>query len=137
MLEADKSVFIRPESLYDYSVALAKGNPDAWTIEEFLDAFYRVSQTGRQAMIDREPELLAGKIENGEVTDAYLAALAEYLAWRDGLLVPEWTQDRRRVMKEPWYATGISGLKPLLAMESPAAFRRRNLFVSKNALSRA
>ncbi|MHB1730072.1 MAG: hypothetical protein ACYCVG_03755 [Leptospirillum sp.] len=46
------------------------------------------------------------------------------------------TQDSRRVLKEPWFATDIEGLKPLLAMESPAAFRRRNLFVSQNALSR-
>lgn len=132
-----KTVFHRPESLYDYSVALAQGNPDDWTIEEFLDSFYGVSPARRQSMIDREPELLAGKLENGEITDAYLAATAEYLAWRYRLRNPEWTYDSRRVVKEPWFATDIEGIKPLLAMESPASFRRRNLFVSKNALSRA
>lgn len=136
MIRDSKTSFSRPESLYEYSHALAKGNPDGWTLEEFLDAFYGVPQNRRQNMLDREPELLRGRIGNGNVTDAYLAATAEYLAWHFSLRNPEWTQDARRVTKEPWFATDIEGLKALLAMESPAAFRRRNLFVSKNALSR-
>ncbi len=137
MIPNTKTVFTRPESLHEYSRALAKGNPDGWGLGDFLDAFYGVPQNHRQGMIDREPELLAGRIEKGEVTDAYLAATAEYLAWHFRLRNPEWTQNLRRFVREPWFATGISGLRPLLAMESPAAFRRRNLFVSRNALSRA
>ncbi|MHB1757255.1 MAG: hypothetical protein ACYCT9_07045 [Leptospirillum sp.] len=78
-----------------------------------------------------------GKIKTSNGTDVYLAITAEYLAWHFSLLTPDWTQDFRRVMKEPWFATDIEGLKALLAMENPAAFRRRNLFVSQNALSRA
>jgi hypothetical protein len=130
-------VFARPESLYEFSTALAKGNSEGWALGEFLDAFYGVPQDKRQNMLNREPKLLAGRIRNGDVTDASLAATAEYLAWKFRLINPEWTQDSRRVMKEPWFATDIEGLKILLVMESPAAFRRRNLFVSENALSRA
>ncbi|MHB8544347.1 MAG: hypothetical protein ACYC9S_10165 [Leptospirales bacterium] len=137
MIIEQKTAFSRPESLYEYSAALAKGNPDGWVLEEFLDVFYGTPQNHRQNMLEREPDLLAGKIRNGDVTDAYLAATAEYLAWHFCLKNPEWTQAPGRIMKEPWFATDIEGLKPLLAMESPAAFRRRNLFVSGNALSRA
>ena len=132
-----KTVFTRPESLYEYSHALLMGNPDGWGLGDFLDAFYGAPKNDRQSMLDPEPEFLRGRIENGEVTDAYLAATAEYLAWHFDFQNPEWTRNPRRFMKEPWFATGISGLKPLLAMESPAAFRRRNLFVFRNALSRA
>ncbi len=133
----EKTEFSRPESLYEYSAELASGNPSGWTVEEFLDSFYGSAQESRQKMIDQEPKFLSGKMENGEFVDAYLAAVAEYLAWHHSLQVPEWTQNPRRWMKEPWFASEIEGLKPLLAMESPAAFRRRNLFVSKNALARA
>ncbi|MHB1605762.1 MAG: hypothetical protein ACYCTV_05140 [Leptospirales bacterium] len=132
-----KTVFTRPESLYEYSHALVLGNPDGWGLGDFLDAFYDAPKNHRQGMFDPEPEILGERIENGEVTDDYLAATAEYLAWHFHFQNPERTQNPRRFMKEPWFATGIPGLKPLLAMESPAAFRRRNLFVSRNALSRA
>jgi len=137
MMRNTRTAFSRPGSLHEYSHALVNGNPDGWILAEFLDAFYDAPQNQRQNMIEREPEFLEGKIRNGDVTDAYLAATAEYLAWHFSLLTPDWTQDSRRVMKEPWFATDIEGLKALLAMESPAAFRRRNLFVSQNALSRA
>jgi hypothetical protein len=137
MMMGTKTAFSRPGSIHEYSQALANGNPDGWVLGEFLDAFYEAPPNHRQNMIEREPELLGGKIRNGDVTDAYLAAAAEYLAWHFSLLTPDWTQDSRRIMKEPWFATDIEGLKTLLAMESPAAFRRRNLFVSQNALSRA
>jgi len=70
-------------------------------IQEILDAFYEAHKTRRQNMLEREPELLGGKIINGDVTDAYLAATAEYLAWHFCLLTPDWTQDSRRVLKEP------------------------------------
>lgn len=129
--------FQRPVSLSHFAESLASENEAGWTLEEFLDAFYAASHEERQEMIRREPVTLAGKIKNGDVTDAYLAATAEYLAWHFDLENPAWTQGVGRVLREPWFATEIRGLQPLLSMESPASFRRRNLFVSVNALSRA
>ncbi len=130
-------LFRRPGSLSEFAEALAAGNEYDWSLGEFLDAFYGAPPKEQQEMIQKEPELLAGKIGNGVVMDAYLAATAEYLAWHHGLENPEWTQVSSRVLREPWFATDIRGLWPLVSMESPAAFRRRNLFVSGNALSRA
>jgi len=70
-------------------------------------------------------------------TDAYLAALTESLCQEAGLRPPAWTQDPSYYLKQPWFAGGLENLKAILLAESPAAFRRRNLFVSANALSRA
>lgn len=70
-------------------------------------------------------------------TDAYLAALTESLCQEAGLRPPAWTQHESYYLKRPWFAGGLESLKAILLAESPAAFRRRNLFVSANALSRA
>ncbi|MHB1730073.1 MAG: hypothetical protein ACYCVG_03760 [Leptospirillum sp.] len=80
MIIGAKTAFSRPESLHKYSHALANGNPNGWVLSEFLDAFYEAHKTHRQNMLEREPGLLGGKIRNGDITDAYLAATAEYLA---------------------------------------------------------
>lgn len=70
-------------------------------------------------------------------TDAYLAALAESLCREFGMRPPAWTEQPVYYLKRPWFAGGLESLKAILLAESPAAFRRRNLFVSANALSRA
>ncbi len=36
-----------------------------------------------------------------------------------------------------WFATPLTAVRAVLLLESPPAFRSRNLFVSENALSRA
>ena len=48
-----------------------------------------------------------------------------------------WTDDPRRALRTPWFATPLASLRAVLLLESPPAFRSRNLFVSENALSRA
>lgn len=82
-------------------------------------------------MIQEEPKHL------DQVKDAYLAAVAEHLAYHSGIEIPEWVRGPSRFLKEPFFAGDIEKLKLLLIKESPAAFRRRMLFVSGNALARA
>lgn len=69
--------------------------------------------------------------------DAYLAATAEELARRFSLPSPEWTAGEDRKLHRPYFATSLASLRAVLLLESPPAFRARNLFVSENALSRA
>jgi hypothetical protein len=71
------------------------------------------------------------------VQDAYLAATAEELARKYHLEVPCWTAGDQRVLHRPWFASPLAALRAVLILESPPAFRSRNLFVSENALSRA
>ena len=75
--------------------------------------------------------------ERGVVQDAYLAATAEHLAWQYGLPVPSWVSGDKRKLHRPWFASPLAALRAILILESPAAFRARNLFVSANALNRA
>ena len=42
-----------------------------------------------------------------------------------------------RALHKPWSASPLAALRAVLLLESPPAFRARNLFVSENALFRA
>lgn len=98
-------------------------------LREFLDTFYS-EPAGRAAGIADEPESV------GVVQDVYLAAVAEHLARAHDLHTPDWTAGPRRFLKEPYFAGGLEALKAILIVESPAAFRRRLIFVSADALDR-
>ena len=69
--------------------------------------------------------------------DAYLAATAEELARSYHLPVPAWVVGDARELHRPWFASPLASLRAVLILESPPAFRARNLFVSENALARA
>lgn len=99
-----------------------------------LDDFRQRCRTAQErASLICEPPESTGQPE----TDAYLAALTESLCQESGLPAPAWTQHPSYYLKRPWFAGGLESLKAILLAESPAPFRRRNLFVSANALSRA
>jgi hypothetical protein len=98
-------------------------------LREFLDFFY--ANPGR-----RSGALKARPRPLDDLRDAYIAATAEHLARSFGLAVPEWSETHGHALKRPYFAGGLESLKAILTVESPLAFRRRLLFVSKDALSR-
>jgi hypothetical protein len=102
-------------------------------IGNLLDDFRHRCRTAeeRTALVCDPPES-TGRPE----TDAYLAALAESLCREYALRPPAWTEQQQFYLKRPWFAGGLESLKGILLAESPAPFRRRNLFVSANALDR-
>lgn len=109
----------------------------SWLIGDFLDDFRlrAGSDEERMRLVQDEPAWVeAGP---GEPLNAYLAAIAESVCIEAGLPVPAWTCSPCRFLEVPWFAGGLESLKATLLVESPVPFRRRNLFVSANALSRA
>jgi hypothetical protein len=98
-------------------------------VREFLDSFY-ADPANRPAAIRDQPDKI------GPLPDAYLAAVAEYLASAFNLTCPDWTETHGRELVKPFFAGGLESLKATLLVESPAAFRRRMIFIGKNALSR-
>ena len=126
---------MRPNSLAEVAALAAGGDSFDRCLANFLDGFY--ASPGETALRER-PGLLAPKFgETGRVQDAYLAATAEELVRRFGLPLPAWTWEEDRRLRRPWFATTLAAVRVVLLLESPAAFRARNLFVSENALSRA
>lgn len=120
----------RPHTLHELSVRVRDGK-QAFDpgLRELLDEFY--ANPAR-----REIALRVRPVPLDDIRDAYLAATAEYLASAFGMAVPDWSETHGRALRRPFFAGGLESLKALLTVESPAAFRRRLLFVSKDALSR-
>ena len=69
--------------------------------------------------------------------DAAFAAMAEYLARRDGWAVPPWARLPDREAWPWWFVTDLRGLHPRALVESPSSFRRRGVFITSGALERA
>jgi hypothetical protein len=122
----------RPRSLNEAAAwGRAFGGLDAF-LREFLDSFYLEQDADRRAaMLSNEPPLSGNARE-----DAYLAAMAEHLAFRNRLPVPEWTGADARFLKRPFFPAGLETLKATFLVESPTAFRRRMIFVGADPLYR-
>jgi hypothetical protein len=122
----------------DIAYCLERGEnfPDAM-LADFIDDFRLRTKDAaeKKALVFEEP----GKIEVEGYRDAnaYLAAVAETLSREAGLAPPDWSEKSEYFLPEPWFAGGLENLKVILLVESPIPFRRRNLFVSENAMSRA
>jgi hypothetical protein len=68
----------------------------------------------------------------GSLTENAVDTLAAEHGWDP----PDWSRGVAPLPR-PWFVSGIENLKASALVESPVCFRRRNLFVLSNFLSRA
>jgi hypothetical protein len=118
----------------DWGLAVkACQKPPTLDLGNLLDDFRKHCHTPEEKMA-----LVADLPETtGEpATDAYLAAMVESLCREASLNPPAWTDSPSTYLPRPWFAGGLESLKAILLAETPVAFRRRNLFISANALHR-
>ena len=126
---------MNPKNLAEVADLALCGESFDFCLKNFIDGFQ--SAPAESALLP-EPVRLADKLPQlGAVEDAYLAATAEWLAWKFHLRPPRWAFDETRSLRRPWFASELDSLRAVLLLESPAPFRSRNLFVSENALNRA
>ena len=85
----------------------------------------------RSSAIREEPALTGNAVH-----DAYLAALAEHYAAAWDLERPHWATAPSRFLSSFWFSSDVPGFRALLIAQSPAAFRRRGLFISADSLRR-
>lgn len=101
-------------------------------VREFLDEFaLRGDERSRVDAIAEKPA------PTGELRqDAYLGALAEYLAIAHGLQRPSWSVEADRFLSSFWFVSEVPGFRAIAIAQAPAAFRRRNVFVPERSLHR-
>jgi hypothetical protein len=103
-----------------------------FAVREFLDEFELLSRDDLRARaIVGRPELTGDPR-----SDAYLGALAEHLAATRGLARPAWVTERERFLERFWFLSEVPGFRALAIAQSPAAFRRRGIFIAEGALQR-
>ncbi len=101
-------------------------------VRELLDEFaLRGRDELRLAAIRDEPAAIGDPR-----LDAYLGALAEYLAATHGLPRPAWSVGRSRFLEAFWFPSTVPGFRATAIAQSPAAFRRRGIFIARGALER-
>jgi hypothetical protein len=123
----------RPHTLAEVARRRNAGEDFSFLLREFLDEFYAAVRKGdAAALIADEPPPIPDDREH-----ASLGAIGEHLARRWHLPIPAWTDDPSRFLRRPYFTTSIEGLKALLLVESPLAFRRRLIFTEAEPLRRA
>jgi hypothetical protein len=125
---------MRPQSIAEVAELTRAGEHFDICVRNFLDEF---KENPILASLEAEPLRLKDLFEKGALYDAYLAAVAESLSTEYEIPTPAWAWAEDRKLRRPWFALPWAGMRAILLLESPAAFRSRNLFVSANALSRA
>lgn len=119
-----------PESLRQVSLRAQAGEPWREAVRDFLDGFALACPDIRQALVEEEPPTF------DQIGDAYLAAVAEHLALHHDLVRPTWCVEPSRFLRRMWFASDAEGLRATAIQQSPAAFRRRGLFIGATTLQR-
>jgi len=119
-----------PDSVAAVSTRILREGPDSWRLWlfEFVDAMRRRPSV---ELVSTAPDpRLSHRLL------ALLASTAEALCAEQGLPIPWWCAGVPP-LEEPWFVSGVESLKASALVESPEAFRKRNIFVLRNFLERA
>ena len=126
------TIIRRPSSLRELVEWACRDDNFNTHLSDFLHEFKRRPDF---EMVREAPEPMQDHFNDGGWRDAYLSAVAAYLARQIGREVPRWALSADRFLASPWFAEqNYLPLKLRLLIESPPEFRERNLFVSENAM---
>ena len=126
-----------PESSFSQTIAgvarrVGEGEPFLPAVRELLDEIALMATGGQRLRAVAEPPAPTGDRRY----DAYLGALAEHLAALHHLERPPWVCEPPRFLDRFWFVSEVKGFRAIAVVESPAAFRRRGVFVSAGSLQR-
>jgi hypothetical protein len=109
-------------------LGLAGDDRHRWRlIAEMLEEYRHEPVAERAELLADEPATTGD-----ERWDVFLAALAEYLAVRDGRGAAGWTVDRRLTVF--WFPFNSAAARVDAVVHAPASFRRRGIFVAPQEL---
>lgn len=111
-------------------VSLLITQDENWTIHlfNFVDSFRRL----KDPRLVQLPPVRKTPLKYR----ALLASTVFQLCTELGIDTPDWATEIY-FLPEPWFVSGVKSLRAMAILESPLFFRRNNIFVLKNFLSRA
>lgn len=127
----------RPQSLAEIARESSALEGFGRHVRDFLHEWKRAKREGKDlaSVLGEEPPFLAAAFPQGDVCDAFLAALAEHLAEQAAIAAPDWVRAAGRHLAEPWYPAEGEVLREEFRREALRPFRERNLFVPASALA--
>ena len=113
-----------------FHAARAAGEGFQGPVNEFVDEFRRASPETR-------PTMIVDPLSGPGALEGLVAAIVSALCRETGTLVPAWVGET--FSPDPFFAFPARSyeLRLRLLLESPAAFRIRNVYVPESYLSRA
>lgn len=120
------------QSLAGVASRVRNGDDFLIAVRELLDEFALLANDGQRSRAIAEEPPTTGDPRR----DAYLAALGEHLATIHSLPRPSWTTHAERFLNRFWFVSDVKGFRALAIAQSPAAFRRRGIFVTAGSLTR-
>lgn len=118
-------------SLADVAARANAGEDFFFCVREHLSGLMLVLVAERPSLVADRPADIAD-----DVAQAYLGALAEHTCAAAGMAPPPWALTPDRFLDRLWFGTDTPGLEAWCLAESPAAFRRRCLFITRGRLER-
>ncbi len=118
-----------PDSVADISVRIRSEGFHSWKTHlfNFVDRF---RATGDPSLIEQPP------ISGIDLRlQSLIASTVESLCAEKNARPPNWCRSVLP-LQEPWFVSGLENLKAMALIESPASFRKRNIFVLSNFLER-
>ncbi|HEX3988427.1 MAG TPA: hypothetical protein VHZ30_03285 [Verrucomicrobiae bacterium] len=109
---------------------ILQGASAGYEVKDFLHEF---QVAGSPRMFETAPVKLENRVSDGLRLDAFLQALAVYLAAKIDVDPPSWTRPAIQ-LQDPWFASPGRAIRNYLLMSSPAPFRSRNLFIDADSL---
>ena len=129
----------RPDSLAAIARESATFAEFGRHVRDFLREWHRAQVARRDLapLLGAEPRRLASQFDGGDVSDAFLAALACHLAGEARIDAPFWAASPGRCLPQPWFPLESSPARTWLERAALPEFRRRNVFIDASALARA
>lgn len=101
------------------------------TIFQLVDDFQSVEHDLQSELVRESPQLTSDAR-----FDAFLAATVEHLAFHASLPIPRWATERDALLPSFWFPSPFATTRGQALVESPAAFRRRGIFIEVSDLHR-
>jgi hypothetical protein len=117
------------------TVRRIEGGTDGWVaVGDFVDDWRRSTPEERAAMIEAEP----GSSTSTRRWVSLVAAAVDYLARTSDprFDVPAWALSTDTVLDEPWFLLPGVSIRMHQLVDTPAAFKARNIFGGDRILSR-
>lgn len=121
----------RAQTAVDSARRVLVGEPWAPVVRELLDALSLArDDADLRRLVAGEPDPVDPQV------DAYLAAVVEHHCAQRAIAAPVWVLEPSRFLSRWWWPGPTRALDAMCVRDSPAAFRRRGIFIGKTTLHR-